>query len=240
MTPRLSVRRSDDRGKAEHGWLSSRHTFSFADYYDPRHMGFRALRVINEDRVAPGGGFPTHGHRDMEIVTYVLEGALEHEDSTGTRSVIHPGDVQRMSAGSGVRHSEYNHSRTEPVHFLQIWLLPDARSIPPSYEQKRFGDDETSNRLRLVASPDGAEGSVTIHQDVRLYAARLETHHALTYELDPARYAWLQIARGTARVTAGEQSFDAKAGDGFAALSGGPLELAGADETAEILLFDLA
>jgi redox-sensitive bicupin YhaK (pirin superfamily) len=240
MTPRLSFRRSDERGQADHGWLSSRHTFSFADYYDPRHMGFRALRVINEDRVAAGGGFPTHAHRDMEIVTYVLEGALEHKDSTGTSSVIHPGDVQRMSAGSGVRHSEYNHSRSEPVHFLQIWLVPAARSIPPSYEQKHFGDDEKSNRLRLVASPDGSEGSVTVHQDVRLYAARLGPSQALTYELGAARYAWLQIARGALRVSAGEQSFDAAAGDGFAVLSGGPLELAGAHEGAEILLFDLA
>jgi len=241
LTPRLSFRRADERGKAEHGWLSSRHTFSFADYYDPRHMGFRALRVINEDRVAPGQGFPTHGHRDMEIVTYVLDGALEHKDSTGTSSVIAPGDVQRMSAGTGVRHSEYNHSRDEAVHFLQIWLLPDVRSIPPSYEQKRFGDDETSNRLRLVASPDGADGSVTIHQDVRLLAARLEPGKTLEYELAKDRYAWVQVARGASRVTADEQSFPVSAGDGVAVLSGGRLELGGSDgEAAELLLFDLA
>jgi redox-sensitive bicupin YhaK (pirin superfamily) len=240
VTPRLSYRRAEERGKAEHGWLSSRHTFSFAEYYDPRHMGFRSLRVINEDRVAPGGGFPTHGHRDMEIVTYVLDGALEHEDSTGTSSVIHPGDVQRMSAGSGVRHSEYNHSRTAPVHFLQIWLLPDVRSIPPSYEQKRFGDDEKSNRLRLVASADGADGSVTIHQDVRLYATVLQAGKSLSYELLPERFAWIQVARGAARVAAGEQSLEVKAGDGIAVLSGGPVELGGTADGAELLLFDLS
>ena len=237
----MSYRRADERGKPEHGWLSSRHTFSFADYYDPRHMGYRALRVINEDRVAPGGGFPTHGHRDMEIVTYVLEGALEHEDSTGTRSVIHPGDVQRMSAGSGVRHSEYNHSREEPVHFLQIWLLPSVRSIPPSYEQKHFDDSQKSNRLCLVASPDGATGSVTIHQDVRLFVARLGAGVTLTHELHAERYAWIQIARGKTRASAGEQSFLLGEGDGVAVLSGGRLELGGADgEDAEVLLFDLA
>jgi redox-sensitive bicupin YhaK (pirin superfamily) len=241
VIPTMSYRRADERGKAEHGWLSSRHTFSFADYYDPRHMGFRALRVINEDRVAPGQGFPTHGHRDMEIVTYVLEGALEHKDSTGTSSVIHPGDVQRMSAGSGVRHSEYNHSQEEPVHFLQIWLLPDTRSIPPSYEQKHFDDADKANRLRLVASSDGADGSVTIHQDVRLFAARLEPGAALDHELPADRYAWIQMARGTTRVSAGEQSFAMSAGDGVAVLSGGRVELAGAGaETAELLLFELA
>jgi redox-sensitive bicupin YhaK (pirin superfamily) len=204
-------------------------------------MGFRALRVINEDRVAPGQGFPTHGHRDMEIVTYVLEGALEHKDSTGTSAVIHPGDVQRMSAGSGVRHSEYNHLQEEPVHFLQIWLLPDTRSIPPSYEQKHFDDADKTNRLRLVASPDGADGSVTIHQDVRLFAARLEHGAALDHDLLADRYAWIQMARGTTRVSAGEQSFAMSAGDGVAVLSGGRVELAGAGaETAELLLFDLA
>ena len=241
MTPRMALRRADERGKAEHGWLSSRHTFSFADYYDPRFMGFRALRVINEDRVTPGDGFPTHGHRDMEIVTYVLEGALEHKDSTGTSSVISPGDVQRMSAGTGVRHSEYNHSDREGVHFLQIWLIPDVVSIPPSYEQKHFDAREKSNRLRLVASRDGADGSVTIHQDVSLFASLLEPEKTLTHELSSGRYAWLQMARGVARVTAGEQSFEVRAGDGVAVVSGGPVELActGA-EPAELLLFDLS
>jgi redox-sensitive bicupin YhaK (pirin superfamily) len=237
----MALRRADERGKAEHGWLSSRHTFSFADYYDPRHMGFRALRVINEDRVAPGEGFPTHGHRDMEIVTYVLEGALEHKDSTGTSSVISPGDVQRMSAGTGVRHSEYNHSRDESVHFLQIWLIPDVRSIPPSYEQKHFAAEDKSNRLRLVASPNGADASVTIHQDVKLLAALLEPEKTLTYELESGRYAWLQLVRGAARVTAGEQRFEVRAGDGVAVLSGGPVELVGAGpEAMELLVFDLA
>jgi redox-sensitive bicupin YhaK (pirin superfamily) len=237
----MALRRADERGKAEHGWLSSRHTFSFADYYDPRHMGFRALRVINEDRVAPGEGFPTHGHRDMEIVTYVLEGALEHKDSTGTSSVISPGDVQRMSAGTGVRHSEYNHSRDESVHFLQIWLIPDVRSIPPSYEQKHFAAEDKANRLRLVASPNGADASVTIHQDVKLLAALLEPEKTLTYELESGRYAWLQLVRGAARVTAGEQRFEVRAGDGVAVLSGGPVELVGAGpEAMELLVFDLA
>jgi redox-sensitive bicupin YhaK (pirin superfamily) len=236
----MALRRADERGKAEHGWLSSRHTFSFADYYDPRHMGFRALRVINEDRVAPGEGFPTHGHRDMEIVTYVLEGALEHKDSTGTSSVISPGDVQRMSAGTGVRHSEYNHSRDESVHFLQIWLLPDVRSIPPSYEQKHFDAGERSNRLRLVASPNGEGGSVTIHQDVKLFAALLEPEKTIAPELGGGRFAGVQLARGAARVTAGEQRFEVRAGDGIAVLSEGPVELAGAGaEPTEFLVFDL-
>ena len=241
MTPRMALRRADERGKAEHGWLSSRHTFSFADYYDPRHMGFRALRVINEDRVAPGQGFPTHGHRDMEIVTYVLDGALEHKDSTGTSSVISPGDVQRMSAGTGVRHSEYNHSKDEAVHFLQIWLLPGVRSIPPSYEQKHFGAEEKSNRLRLVASQSGGDGSVTIHQDVSLYALVLEPEKTLDFELASGRYAWVQLARGAARITAGEQSFDVSAGDGVAVISGGPVAFAGTGAAAsELLVFDLS
>jgi redox-sensitive bicupin YhaK (pirin superfamily) len=240
MTPRMALRRADERGKAEHGWLSSRHTFSFADYYDPRHMGFRALRVINEDRVAAGQGFPTHGHRDMEIVTYVLDGALEHKDSTGTSSVISPGDVQRMSAGTGVRHSEYNHSPDAPVHFLQIWLLPDVRSIPPSYEQKHFGAEEKADRLRLVASRNGAEGSVTIHQDVSVYAAVLAPETKLDYALPSGRYAWLQLARGAARVSAGEQSFELGEGDGVAVLSGGPIAVLGAGDAAELLLFDLS
>jgi redox-sensitive bicupin YhaK (pirin superfamily) len=236
----MALRRADERGKAEHGWLSSRHTFSFADYYDPRHMGFRALRVINEDRVAPGQGFPTHGHRDMEIVTYVLEGALEHKDSTGTSSVISPGDVQRMSAGTGVRHSEYNHSSDESVHFLQIWLMPNVHSIPPSYEQKHFGAEDKSNRLRLVASADGENGSVTIHQDLKLLAALLDPRKTIAYELANGRFAWIQLARGAAGVTAGDQRFDVRAGDGVAVLSGGPIELTGAgEEPAELLVFDL-
>src|SRR5215831_20799928 len=175
------IRRSAERGLAEHGWLKSFHTFSFADYYDPKHMGFGPLRVINEDRVRPGAGFDTHGHRDMEIISYVLEGALAHKDSIGTGSVIRPGDVQRMSAGSGIRHSEYNPSTDDPVHFLQIWLLPDEEGLTPSYEQKTFTDSEKRNRLRLVASRDGRAGSVRIHQDADLYASLLDKDAAVTH-----------------------------------------------------------
>src|SRR5256886_13554277 len=169
----LAIRKSDDRGTANLGWLYSRHTFSFSDYYDPQHMGFGPLRVINEDRVRPGQGFGTHGHRDMEIISYVLEGALEHKDSIGTGSVIRPGDVQIMSAGTGIRHSEFNHSKTEPVHFLQIWVLPDREGLSPRYDQKTFAEAEKRGRLRLVSSSDGRDGSVVIHQDVKLFAAIL-------------------------------------------------------------------
>src|SRR5262245_5659987 len=192
----ITLRKSNNRGHANHGWLDSHHTFSFADYYDPRHMGFRALRVINEDRVAPGAGFPTHPHRDMEIISYVLEGGLEHKDSMGTGSVIRPGDVQRMSAGTGVTHSEYNASKSELVHFLQIWLLPEQRNIKPSYEQKTFSADDKRKKLRLVGSRDGRDGSVTIHQDVDLYATRLEAGEALRHDLKPGRHAWVHVARG--------------------------------------------
>jgi len=237
----LLIRRSDDRGRANLGWLDSRHTFSFADYHDPRYMGYGPLRVINEDRVQPGQGFGTHSHRDMEIVSYVLEGELAHRDSMGNGSVIRRGDVQRMSAGTGVRHSEYNHSSGEPLHFFQIWLLPDVRSIPPSYEQKHFEDGEKTNRLRLVASPNGADGSVTIHQDVRLFSALLEPEKTLGYDLPSDRYAWIQLARGGARVTAGEQSFELGPGDGAAVISGGRVDFVGAGtEMAELLFFDLA
>jgi redox-sensitive bicupin YhaK (pirin superfamily) len=226
----IQVRKSKDRGHANHGWLDSWHTFSFADYHDPRHMGFSALRVINEDRVTPGEGFPTHPHRDMEIITYVLEGALEHKDSLGSGSVIRPGEVQRMSAGTGIRHSEFNHSQSEPVHFLQIWILPDVQGAKPGYEQKRI---ELDGGLRLVASPDGSSGSVTIHQDARVYAARLngaEISHALA----PGRRAWLQVARGTAKVNGTEL----QAGDGAGFAGETELRLA-ADGSAEVLLFDL-
>jgi len=231
----IQLRPAAERGHARHGWLDSRHTFSFAEYHDPRYMGFRALRVINEDRVQPAQGFGTHGHRDMEIVTYVLEGALEHRDSLGTGSVIRPGDVQRMSAGTGIQHSEFNASRDELVHFLQIWILPDTVALAPSYEQKHFAADASRNRLQLVGSHDAREGSVAIHQDFALYVARLDAGARLRHPLAPGRHAWLQVARGSARL--GDLAL--RAGDG-AALSGEPaLELA-ADDPAELLVFDLA
>ena len=193
----IQVRKSEDRGHANHGWLDSYHSFSFADYHDPAHVQFSVLRVINEDRVAPGAGFPTHGHCDMEIVSYVLEGALEHKDSLGTGSVIRPGDVQRMSAGTGVRHSEYNASKSELVHFLQIWILPKTNGIAPGYEQKHFTPADLSGRLRLIASPDGNEGSVTIHQDARLYAAKLDGTLSVSHALAAGRRAYVHVARGS-------------------------------------------
>ncbi len=234
-TPSLQFRLAKDRGVADHGWLLSKHTFSFADYYDPAHMGFRALRVINDDTVAPGGGFGAHPHRDMEIVSYVLEGALEHKDSMGTGSIIRPGDVQRMSAGTGVRHSEYNASKTEPVHFLQIWIMPNARGIAPSYEQKTFGDDERRGKLRLVASPDGRHGSGTLHADARLYASLLGRGDRVEYTLAPSRGAWVHVARGAASVN-GERL---EAGDAISTEEPGALVIQGEDD-AEVLMFDLA
>jgi len=228
------IRRSEERGRADYGWLDTRHTFSFADYYDPKYMGFRNLRVINEDRVQPGQGFPTHGHRDMEIVSYVLAGALEHKDSLGTGSVIRPGDVQRMSAGTGVRHSEYNPSKDEPVHFLQVWVLPERQGLEPGYEQKHFPDDDKRGRLRLIASRDGADGSVTIHADVKIYAAVLEPGERVRHALGEDRHAWLQVARGAVTLNGRPLVH----GDG-AAVSGEPaLAIAGA-QRAEVLLFDL-
>jgi hypothetical protein len=226
----LQLRKAHDRGHANHGWLDSWHTFSFADYHDPQHVSFSALRVINEDRVAPGEGFPTHPHRDMEIITYVLEGALEHKDSLGTGSVIRPGEVQRMSAGTGIRHSEFNHSQSEPVHFLQIWILPDRQGVKPGYEQKRIG---LNGQLRLVASPDGSDGSVTIHQDARVYAARLNGDE-VAHTLEPGRRAWLQVARGTVKLN----GTTLHAGDGASIENETTLRLA-ADGSAEVLLFDL-
>jgi len=231
----ITIRRARERGHADHGWLDTWHTFSFADYHDPRHMGFRALRVINEDVVAPGRGFGTHPHRDMEIVTYVLDGALEHKDSMGTQSVIVPGEVQRMSAGTGVLHSEFNHSKTDPVHLLQIWLLPARPGIEPSYEQTFFPDEEKRGRLRLVASPDGADGSVTIHQDARLYASLLAPGQEVAHEIAPGRHAWIHVARGTASLNG--QALEA--GDG-AAVSDEPRVVLRGTGNAEILLFDLA
>lgn len=230
----ITIRRSNERGHANHGWLDSRHTFSFADYYDPQHMGFRKLRVINEDRVAPGAGFPTHPHRDMEIISYVLDGALEHRDSMGNGSVIRPGEVQRMSAGTGVTHSEYNHSQDGPVHFLQIWIEPATPGGPPSYEQKTFGD-ERRGQLRLVASSDGRDGSVRVHQDVSLYASLLEAGQRLEYPLAADRHAWLQLARGEVEL-AGELL---SSGDGAAISRSDSLPVR-ATQNSELLLFDLA
>src|SRR5580692_3546414 len=195
-----AIRRSSERGLADHGWLKSFHTFSFADYYDAKHMGFGPLRVINEDRVQPGAGFGTHGHRDMEIISYVLEGELAHQDSMGNGSVIRPGDVQRMSAGTGVRHSEFNESRTEAVHFLQIWIVPDRRGHAPGYEQKTFPEAERHGRLRLVASRDGRDGSVTLHQDVALYAGVLDEGQRAELALAPGRHSWVHVARGAVTV----------------------------------------
>jgi quercetin 2,3-dioxygenase len=228
-------RPAEERGRADFGWLDSRHTFSFGEYYDPRHMGFRALRVINEDRVKPGYGFPTHPHRDMEIISYVLEGALAHRDSMGTGSVIRPGDVQRMSAGTGVLHSEMNPSPTEPVHFLQIWLMPAERGITPSYEEKRFDAAEKQGRLRLVASRDARDGALAIHQDVDLYAGILEHGESARLEMRPGRHAWLQVARGA--VTVNGEALNQ--GDGAAVSDEAALELAATDN-AEVLVFDLA
>jgi redox-sensitive bicupin YhaK (pirin superfamily) len=228
----ITIRRAKDRGHANHGWLDTNHTFSFADYYDPNFMGFRALRVINEDRVQPGVGFGKHAHRDMEIISYVLEGTLAHSDSMGTGSEIKPGEVQRMSAGSGVTHSEMNPSSDEPVHFLQIWIIPAQPGIPPSYEQKKFEDDERHNTLRLVASPDGSDGSVTIHQDVRLYSTLLDGA-SVTHDFRPDRYGWIQVTRGEVDVNG--QTL--KAGDGAAISAESSITLTG--RGAEVLLFDL-
>ena len=231
----IRIRKADDRGHAEHGWLESFHTFSFADYYDEAHMGFRALRVINEDRVQPGRGFGTHSHRDMEIVTYVLEGALDHEDSLGTGSTIQPGDVQRMSAGTGVSHSEFNHSKAELVHFLQIWILPERAGLPASYEQRAFPERERLDRLRLVAARDGRDGAVTVHQDVELYASVLSPGAAVEHALRGGRHGWLQVARGSIELDGKTLA----AGDG-AAISDEASVRVSARERAEILLFDLA
>ncbi len=231
----ISIRKANERGHFDRGWLDTYHTFSFDQYYDPRFMGFRSLRVINEDVVAPGHGFPTHAHRDMEIVTYVLAGALAHDDSMGNGSAIRPGEVQRMSAGTGVRHSEKNHSPDQPVHLLQIWLLPSEVGIAPGYEQKMFSDEEKRGRLRLVASPGGEDGSVTIHQDARIYAAVLEAGEAITYPLAAGRHAWLQVARGALELNGQLLS----QGDGAAISQEEALTIKG-HESAEVLLFDLA
>jgi len=231
----ITVRKAEERGVTNWGWLDSRHTFSFGEYYDPRHMGFRALRVINDDRVAGGGGFPRHPHRDMEIVTVVFEGALEHGDSLGNGSAIRPGEVQRMTAGTGIRHSEANASETDPVHLLQIWILPEREDLEPGYEQKAFAPEEFDGRLRLVASPDGANGSLTIRQDARIYQARLEPGQGVSQALSPERHAWVQVARGA--ITLNGQTL--REGDGAAVSGEDCLELTGV-ETADVLAFDLA
>ena len=231
----ITVRDRDERGAVNMGWLDSRHSFSFGHYHDPAHMGFRALRVINDDRIIGGSGFPTHGHADMEIVSYVLEGALEHKDTTGTNAVIRPGEVQRMSAGTGIRHSEYNGSRTDPAHFLQIWILPEARGLAPGDEQKAFPLEEKQGRLRLVGSRDGREGSVTIHQDVDLYSTVLRDGDRVEHTLRPGRHAWVQVARGQARLN----GLELREGDGAAVTDEPKLVIEGTGD-AELLLFDLA
>jgi hypothetical protein len=232
----LEIRHASERGRADFGWLDSRHSFSFGSYYDPAHMGFRDLRVINDDRVDPGAGFPSHPHRDMEILTYVLDGALEHRDSMGNGSVIAAGDLQRMSAGTGVVHSEYNHSPAEPVRFLQIWILPERRGLAPGYEQKHFSEKDRADTLRLIASPDGEAGSVSLNQDARLYAALLSPGTGVRHALGGDRHAWIQVARGSVR--AGD--VELVEGDGLAASDVGELAITGGDDGAEILLFDLA
>jgi redox-sensitive bicupin YhaK (pirin superfamily) len=234
----IQVRRGKERGHADHGWLNTYHTFSFSNYYDQRFMGFRSLRVINEDWVQPGYGFPPHPHRDMEIITYVLEGSLEHKDSMGTGSVIRPGEVQKMSAGTGVRHSEFNHSKTEPVHLYQIWILPEKDGIKPMYEQKGIPVEEKQGKLRLVASPAGGNGSsaVKLYQDAALYATELKKSDLVEHELRDGRYAWVQVARGAVNVNGQEL----KAGDGAAVAQESKLQISGSADSSEVLLFDLA
>jgi redox-sensitive bicupin YhaK (pirin superfamily) len=228
----ITVRKAEDRGHFDHGWLDTNHTFSFADYHDPQHMGWSSLRVLNEDRVQGGRGFPPHAHRDMEIVTYVLEGALQHRDSMGNGSVIRPGEIQRMSAGTGVVHSEHNTSESEPVHFLQIWILPDRRGLEPSYEQKLVAAE---GGLRLIGAPHGGDAAVTIHQDVRLYVATPRRGETVHLDLDVGRKAWVQVARGSASLN-GEPL---QAGDGAAIDGERQLELTAMGGAAEVLLFDL-
>jgi redox-sensitive bicupin YhaK (pirin superfamily) len=231
----ITLRRSDERGRTKLDWLDSRHTFSFGDYHDPRTMGFRDLRVINEDRVAPAKGFGTHSHRDMEIITYVLEGSVEHKDSTGNQTIIQPGDVQRMSAGTGISHSEYNPSQAEPVHFLQIWILPQQQNLAPSYEQRTFDLEKNRGRWIPVAAKDGRDGAVTLHQDVALSVARLLPGQQASYRLKPGRHAWAQAARGAATLNGATL----REGDG-AAVSDEEIVEVSALEDAEVLIFDLA
>ncbi|MEO1427774.1 MAG: pirin family protein [Cyanobacteria bacterium J06632_19] len=232
----IIIRPSQERGNANFGWLDSNHTFSFGSYYDPNHMGFSNLRVINEDKVQPGKGFSTHSHKDMEIISYVLEGELEHKDSIGTGSIIRPGDVQRMSAGTGIAHSEFNASNTNGVHFLQIWILPEKKGIQPSYEQKHFSVAEKQGKLKLVASPDGRDNSVTIHQDANLYVAVLNNGDRLNHSTDKNRSLWLQVARGALDIN-GESL---GAGDGAAITEESEIAIVATSDNTEVLLFDLA
>lgn len=232
----LTIRRSEDRGRADLGWLDGRHSFSFADYYDPRHMGFRTLRVINEDRVAPGGGFPTHPHRDMEIVTYMLGGALEHRDTLGSHAIIRAGEVQRMTAGTGIRHSEFNADPSSAAHLLQIWILPEQKGLTPGYEQREVSAAEKRGRLRAVATPDGREDSLTIRQDAAIYVAVLGPGESVVHSLAPGRGAWIQVARGEALVN----GVALRAGDGAAIEDEAEITLSGVAEETEALLFDLA
>lgn len=231
----IKIRKASERGHFNYDWLDTYHTFSFADYMDGEHMNFRKLRVINEDTVAPGMGFPTHSHRDMEIITYVMKGAVEHKDSMGNTGVIRPGDVQRMSAGTGVTHSEFNPSKKEPLHLFQIWIFPEKGGLKPSYEQKSFSDAQKSGRFALVASPDAAEGSVTVHQDARLYAAVLKAGESVSYSLKPGRHAWVQMARGSAALNG-----QALGPSDAAAVSEETALKITARQDSEILLFDLA
>ena len=231
----INIRKSNERGHADHGWLNARFSFSFADYYDPKHVEFRTLRVMNDDRVAGGGGFPTHPHRDMEIVTYVLEGALQHKDSMGNGSVIKPGDVQYMSAGTGVAHSEFNASETEPVHLYQIWMFPDKNGYKPAYDQKNFSDAEKRGKLRLLVSPDGRDGSVKIRQNNELYATVLGDGDRVQHELKPERHAYVQVAKGSVDLN----GTTLETGDGAAISAEKTLELTGVKD-AEVLVFDLA
>ncbi len=231
----IAIRKAEERGRTKLDWLDTRYTFSFADYYDRRFMGFRALRVINEDRIQPGGGFPTHPHRDMEVVTYVLEGALEHRDSLGNGSVIRPGEVQRMSAGTGILHSEFNPSKSEPVHLLQIWILPERNGGQPGYEQRTFNLEEARGKPMLLVAQDGRNGALRIQQDAELSVARLDRGQAISHPMSAGRHAWIQIARGDIRLN----GVELKAGDGAAVSDESILEIQ-ADSAAEILLFDLA
>jgi redox-sensitive bicupin YhaK (pirin superfamily) len=231
----IRVRRAAERGHFDHGWLDTHHTFSFGDYYDPAHMGFRSLQVINDDRVQPGTGFGMHGHRDMEIVTYVLDGALEHRDSMGHGAVLRPGELQHMTAGTGIRHSEFNPSDREEVHLYQIWLLPDRKGLKPGYEQKAFPQEERRGTFRLVASPDGADGSLTIHQDARLFLAFLSPGEGVAHKIERGRAAWLQVLRGSVKVL----GHDLAAGDGVTVTEEDAISVQ-ATAGSEVLLFDLA